>query len=236
MKTKTTIVRALGAAMIAAAVVPWAGSVATAAPTNEDCPAGTTFVAKFQNSNGTYTLEDGTAGVVTLSGTSDAGGSFTSTVPISAVFVKGGTDDKTDLYDPPVTSGTFNNTGLLNEGGQVPAISHVTFCTGPTSTPSTTPPTTPSTTPPTTTPATTTTTAAASVLPTKAQNTTEAEETEVAVEGTKAGSDTDVLAATGSGLSLGLALAISFGLLLGGAALLFVPRRLALDKGQHRRH
>ena len=75
--------------------------------------------------------------------------------------------------------------------------------------------------------------AAASVLPTKASTTPE---DETSVEGTKAGRAPNVLPRTGSGMSLGTGLAISFGLLLGGAALLFVPRRLALEKGQHRRH
>ncbi|HEX6935683.1 MAG TPA: hypothetical protein VF227_04105 [Actinomycetes bacterium] len=55
----------------------------------------------------------------------------------------------------------------------------------------------------------------------------------VAVEGTKTGGGQ--LAATGSGLSVGMALAVSLGLLLGGAALLAVPGRLAVERGRHRR-
>ncbi len=61
-------------------------------------------------------------------------------------------------------------------------------------------------------------------------------EEETSVEGTKSGRAPNVLPKTGSGMSLGMGLAVSLGLLLGGAALLFVPRRLALEKGQHRRH
>ena len=72
--------------------------------------------------------------------------------------------------------------------------------------------------------------AAVSVLPSKATS-SEAEETDVAVEGTKTGGE---LAATGAGMPIGMALAVSLGLLLAGAALLFVPRRLEVER--KRRH
>lgn len=261
MTTKRTAVRLLGAAMMTLAIAPWVGGgAASAAPPSEDCPAGTTAVAKYNVSGGAYVAEFG-GDVVTVSGTT-AGGTFTSAVPISDVFVKGGTDGKVDHYDPSVTAGSFDNTTLINDGGQTPAISHVTFCTGSTSTTSSAPATTtttattsaPATTTVTTSaPATTTTTGAAttsaaaaaaattatsgaSVLPTKVEaSESAAEETEVAVavEGTKTGGGQ--LAATGSGLSVGMALAVSLGLLLGGAALLAVPGRLAVERGRHRR-
>jgi hypothetical protein len=82
--------------------------------------------------------------------------------------------------------------------------------------------------------AATTVTAEVSVLPTKVGVTDEETEAAVAVEGTKTGSD--ALAATGSSLPLGVTLALSLGLLLGGAALLLVPGRLAIEVGRHRRH
>jgi hypothetical protein len=82
--------------------------------------------------------------------------------------------------------------------------------------------------------AATTVTAEVSVLPTKVGVTDEETEAAVAVEGTMTGSD--ALAATGSSLPLGVTLALSLGLLLGGAALLLVPGRLAIEVGRHRRH
>ena len=84
--------------------------------------------------------------------------------------------------------------------------------------------------------AATTATSGASVLPTKveaSESAAEGTEVAVAVEGTKTGGGQ--LAATGSGLSVGMALAVSLGLLLGGAALLAVPGRLAVERGRHRR-
>lgn len=82
--------------------------------------------------------------------------------------------------------------------------------------------------------AATTATAETSVLPVKIEATDEETEASVAVEGTKTGSD--ALAATGFSLPLGMTLALSLGLLLGGAALLLVPGRLAIETGRHRRH
>lgn len=61
-----------------------------------------------------------------------------------------------------------------------------------------------------------------------------AQEPEVAVAGTKAG--VDDIAPTRSGLPLGLALAATVGLLLGGAALLLLPGRLSVQRGRHRHH
>jgi hypothetical protein len=243
-----TMRRVLGAFVMTLAALPFVGgSTATAANPSEDCPDGTTAVAKYEWKGSGYVAEFG-GDVVTVTGDTTSG-TFTSTVPISAVFVKGAQDGKTDFYDPPVLSGTFTSSGLTNPGG-TPAISHVTFCTGGPSTPETTPPTTTSSAPVTTTssapvtttssapvtttssaPVTTTSSAPASVLPTQATS-SEAEETDVAVEGTKTGGE---LAATGSGLSLGMALATSLGLLLAGAALMFVPRHVAVQRGSHRR-
>ena len=68
-------------------------------------------------------------------------------------------------------------------------------------------------------PVTTTSSAPVSVLPTQT-TASEAEETDVAVEGTKTGGE---LAETGAGMPLGTALAIGLGLLLAGAALMFLP-------------
>src|SRR5215203_6148284 len=110
MKTKIRLASALGAAMIAAAVIPIAASGTAVAAANDDCPAGTTAVAKYEWTGSGYTAEFGSS-IVTVSGTTTTG-TFTSTVPISDVFVKGATDGKTNHYAPPVLSGTFTNVGL----------------------------------------------------------------------------------------------------------------------------
>src|SRR5829696_6535897 len=150
MKIKSTVVRLLGASMLmAAAATPFVGgSTASAANPSDDCPEGTTAVAKYEWKGSGYVAEFG-GDVVTVTGNTTTG-TFTSTVPISAVFVKGAQSGKTDLYDPPVLSGMFNSSGLTNPGG-TPAISNVTACTGGPSTPETTPPTTTSSSPVTTT-------------------------------------------------------------------------------------
>jgi hypothetical protein len=97
---------------------------------NEDCPAGTIQIAKFNwvgvGEGGSYVAEGSTNGV-TVSGNSTSG-TFQSTTPISAVVVKGSTDAKTDTYDPAVPSGSFNNSELENNGGNTPAISNIKFC------------------------------------------------------------------------------------------------------------
>jgi hypothetical protein len=99
--------------------------------------------------------------------------------------------------------------------------------------PNTSTPPTSSSPPTSSTPPPSSSTPPASVLPTEA-TTTAAEETDVAVEGTKSGGSGE-LAETGAGLPLGTALAIALGLLLAGAALMFVPRHLAVERGTHRR-
>jgi LPXTG-motif cell wall-anchored protein len=129
-----------------------------AAAGNEDCPAGTELVAKFEY-RGSYVFEGpaSTAGIVEIAAATATGGSWDSSVPIAAVIVKGGTGATIAGYSPAVESGTFSNAGLpLVGSGNLPEISNIEFC-GPTEQepyPTTT--TTPGTT--TTTPGTTTTT------------------------------------------------------------------------------
>jgi len=56
---------------------------------NEDCPGGTTQVAKFETTNnGSYNVE-GSVNDVAISGATLTGGSWSSTTPISHVIVKG---------------------------------------------------------------------------------------------------------------------------------------------------
>ena len=93
---------------------------------NEGCPPGTTLVAKA-NWNGSGYVFEGPANGVTITGDATTA-NFTSATPIAAVVVKGGTNAKIDRYDPPVTSGSFSRTGLVNNGGQTSDVSNVQFC------------------------------------------------------------------------------------------------------------
>jgi hypothetical protein len=163
-----------------------APTTTTAAPTTTTTEAPITcasladpsgLVAKFEVVGGNYVYEKppGNAAVVTLSGTSLQGGSWTSTVPIGEVVVKAGNGSSHTTITPPSTSGTFSNEGLLNHGGQVPDISNVQFYCGdqgepvPTTTTTAAPTTTTTTAAPTT---TTTTTAAPTTTTTAAPTTT----------------------------------------------------------------
>lgn len=76
---------------------------------------------------------------------------------------------------------------------------------------------------------------ASSSAPASVEGTSEAAETDVAVEGTKSGGSGGELAATGGGMSLGTSLALGFGLLLAGAAMITLPRHLVPARGAHRR-
>ena len=48
----------------------------------EDCPAGTTDIARFANSSGKWIQATGTPGIVTLINPTDTGGQFTSLAAI----------------------------------------------------------------------------------------------------------------------------------------------------------
>lgn len=224
MMTKTTALRTFGAVLMACAVIPWigAGTAIAVAP-----PSGDTRATSFEG-NAVDCDDAGLAGtIITVTSTQDGTLIDITAVPagktVTGVVVKGG--DAYNVYLPAALGALpWNDLHAPLNGSEGPAgISHWYVCA------TDTPPTT-ATTPP---PPPTTSSAPASVLPTKASTTPE---DETSVEGTKAGRAPNVLPRTGSGMSLGTGLAISFGLLLGGAALLFVPRRLALEKGQHRRH
>lgn len=96
------------------------------------CPEDTILVAKFEynESTGTYVQTEGQEGIITIGeGANASGGSWTSTVEIKAVVVKGSTDCSTDWRSPTATSGTFSNEDLQpTSGGEQPDISSVTFC------------------------------------------------------------------------------------------------------------
>lgn len=196
----------------------------SAGPIGADpCPAGTVLVAKFEAGDG-YHFERplGNEDVVTIDDAASAdGGTWSSTTPIAAVVVKGGSSELSvdiDWYDPPATSGTFSNEDLLNDGGQVPDISFVAFCegTGTTTTSSST--TTSSTAPTSTTDAPTTTGAptTALVLPNSITNATTSTTAATQVLGTQ-------LARTGGTQSATVVAGTA--LLLSGAVLLLRAKR-----------
>lgn len=78
--------------------------------------------------NGTYSL-DSYGNTVTVSFSGD--GRFvnwSANIAMSAVIVKGGPGANIYLYDPPATSGSGLRAPDHPTSGQIPAISHVTFC------------------------------------------------------------------------------------------------------------
>lgn len=118
----------VGALMIVAPV----GAGAEAGGGNEDCPENTTLVAKFNYQGGGYVeeVEEGEPGPVTiLPGANAEGGSWTSTVAISVVIVKGSTDAKFDQVGGAF-EGSFDSSGLQTPSGNEPGISNVKFCAG----------------------------------------------------------------------------------------------------------
>jgi hypothetical protein len=94
-----------------------------------ELPEGTVEIAKFNCIDGQYVFERpaGNQGMVVIGPGADGdGGSFTASVPIAAVVVAGGGGFSCKTYSPPVTSGTFDNNGLPEEGS-APDIEYVIF-------------------------------------------------------------------------------------------------------------
>jgi hypothetical protein len=222
MNVKNTALRLAGAAMITLAVAPWLGGGSASA---EEPPASGDPRATSFNGNVVDCAGAGLAGsVIAVTSTEDATNVNITAIPagntVTGVVVKGG--DAYNVYLPGAlgTLPWLNLHAPLNPNAEPAGISHWFVCATPT--PPTTPPTTPATV--TTTPATVASTPAA-VLPTKASASPE-----VSVKGTKA-----VLPHTGSGVKVGLLLATSLALLLGGGAMMMLPG-LAPARGKRRRH
>ena len=244
MKVKNTALRLAGAAMIAVALAPWVGGAAanaavtvyldakwngtnsaTSTVVQADCAydevhlthagQGWHFVLPGGSGLTSFTASFQTAGLVTV----------TTTETASGVIVQDGKGAVVYTPTADVLVAAFNGhagQGTAESAPNEMQLSHL--CTGSTPTPTPTP--TPSTSSaPATTPATVTTTPAASVLPTKASASPE-----VSVKGTKT-----VLPHTGSGVKVGLLLATSLALLLGGGAMMMLPG-LAPARGKRRRH
>lgn len=126
-----------------AALVPMFMQPATAAsvtPTfvtgNASCgQLGFLHEVKFNGvpANGPHNITvDGVNGVITISNSTNFSFSFTSTIGVSAVFVKAANGGNLFVYDPPAP--TFGDTNLFspptNPGGPQAQISHVSFCFG----------------------------------------------------------------------------------------------------------
>jgi LPXTG-motif cell wall-anchored protein len=144
---------------------------AAQASVNLSCPDGTSEYKVDGNPlNGLSTGESAqvTVSGVTFTFTKVVGPSpfeddtfdFTSTIAVTTVLVKGGVPTNVYNYNPATTSGSALHPPL-NDGGQAPAISHVSFCigeSGTTTTSTTVPQSSTSTSTSTTVPETTTST------------------------------------------------------------------------------
>jgi hypothetical protein len=124
------IMMALGAVLVLAGIVQTTSSHFNGG--NQSCPQGTSLIAKFNNDDHPYAFDSpaGNEHVVTLSHTSDQGAWWSSTTPISAIIVKGGSSSVLYSIAPPQVTGSFSNSGLPNAGNShhPPAISNVEFC------------------------------------------------------------------------------------------------------------
>ena len=119
----------IGALMVLA---PGAGANGQGGNPNEDCPAGTVLLAKFNWQGGSYVFEKGEAGVVTIGeGADTTGGTWSSTKLVHTIIIKGSTD--TDSVGVNATEGTFSDENIETPSGQTAGISNLQFC-GPTST------------------------------------------------------------------------------------------------------
>jgi hypothetical protein len=99
---------------------------------NEVCPAGTTQIAKYNYQGGVYVAESGGASVTIGAGSTATSGTYTvvaANTSITYVIVKGSDNAKTVAASTSTgQSGTFDNSGLVNNGGQTSAISNIKFC------------------------------------------------------------------------------------------------------------
>ena len=246
MISKVHALRALGASMVALAVVPWlsvtgasAGDKGGSAPNHK-----VTICHRTDSNTNPYviiTVDTDAAGGGQDKGVGDHSHKHLGavwTASLKASHTKWGdiippyTDDQGVSF--PGLNWTTQGQAIYNNGCR--AVTTVTS-SAPVTTSSSAPVTRSSSAPVTTSSsaaATSTsaaaTTTGASVLPTKIGTTTAATSAEVSVEATQAQS----LPKTGGSLPLGVAVGLSLGLLLAGAALLLLPGRLAVER--NRRH
>ncbi len=104
-------------------------------PPSCQCPEGTDLVAKFEwDDEDGYVFEkpEGNEDVVTITGDED-GGTWTSTVAVSALAIKGGQECHVYDYEPAATSGSFSKQDFSTAGSGEglsckPDISNIQFC------------------------------------------------------------------------------------------------------------
>jgi hypothetical protein len=230
MKRKASI-RLLGAAIVAVALVPWlsggTASAVTKANSNTFLKAGQapTTAAAFpdQQTDCPGFVVGGAFDVwhFVLDGSSHVFAELTAEFQGGTTVTVNPNDKHAYVKAPAGLTLVDAYAFATPDDATVPAdfqLSHV--CVGTPPPPPSSPPATTSSAPATTSSAPAATTAAASPS--------------TSVKGVKNAKPPAVLPKTGSGLSTGMALAISLGLLLGGAALMFVPRALSADKGKRR--
>jgi hypothetical protein len=235
MKRKTTV-RLLGAAIMGVAITPWLGGGPAAAVTPQDADifvkqeqvpvTAAQFGNKATDCPGFAASEPFDYFHFVLDG---AGYAF---VELTAEFSTGdvtitsfGPPSAKHAYVKAPAGSTLENAyaDITPDDAEQPTdfqLSHV--CVGTPAPPPSSPPVT--------------TTSAATTTPASVAATTAAAKPTTSVEAVKNAKPPAVLPKTGSGLSLGTTLAISLGLLLGGAALMFGSRRVAVAKGKRRRH
>ena len=236
MKHKTTAVRLLGGLLMAVALLPWLGGAAAQAAVNvhvdkkwigfnangDITHASCAYdeIKQVHTGTGWHFVLTGTTGLTSFTAFFQTAGAVTVTTTETAagVIVQGGKGAViyTNTADTLKAGASgYPGDGESTGGEDIMQLSHI--CTG-----------TPTTSPPVSTPPPGTTSAPA-VAPTTAKASPS-----TSVKAVKNAKPPAVLPKTGSGMSLGTALAVSLGLLLGGAALMTLPRRVAVER--KRRH
>jgi hypothetical protein len=106
---------------------PWQAGDAQTECTQLGIPFDGAFKVELPSS-GTYSL-DAFGNTVTVTFSDDGKFvSFSATLPISAVIVKGGPNANAYIYDTPVFADSNLRSPDHPREGQIPGISHVTFC------------------------------------------------------------------------------------------------------------
>jgi hypothetical protein len=256
MNVKNTALRLAGAAMVAVALAPWVGGAAanaavtvyldkkwtgTDSATSTVSQAGCAYAEVHQThaGQGWHFVLPGGDGLTTFTANFQKAGrvTVTTTETAAGVIVQGGsgavvytpTDDV--LVALAIFADHAGQGSAATAGNNDMQLSHL--CNGeatPTPTPSVS-----TSSAVVTTPSTVTTTPAKVTTPASVLATTAKASPAVSVKGTKAGTVKAVLPHTGSGLPVGVLLATSLALLLGGGALLMLPG-LAPARGKRRRH
>jgi hypothetical protein len=120
------------------AVTPVSDAAFQAGDAADECAQAGDFVYAFKiddwagDMNGPYqaSFDDGHINDITIENSDGTYFDWSATKPIGAVIVKGGNSANIFSYDPQA----YSDTGLyspLNNGGNVPEVSHVTFCWNP---------------------------------------------------------------------------------------------------------